>query len=66
MFFFEGGPAATKDKSAGQQSAPSTAYVNAFLSSADGLALLKAFTGIKDAKLRRSIVDLAKEIAANN
>src|SRR3954470_9132617 len=54
-FFFEGGPA-TNGKSTGQQSAPSTAYVNAFLGSADGFAIVKAFTTVKDAKLRRSIV----------
>jgi transcriptional regulator with XRE-family HTH domain len=60
-FFFDGGPA-SNGKSTGQQSAPSPAYVTAFLGSADGLALVKAFTAVKDAKLRRSIVDLAKEI----
>jgi transcriptional regulator with XRE-family HTH domain len=64
-FFFDGGPA-SNGKPTGQQSAPSPAFVTAFLGSADGLALVKAFTAVKDAKLRRSIVDLAKEIAANN
>jgi transcriptional regulator with XRE-family HTH domain len=66
MFFFEGGPSATNGKSTGHQSAPSPAYVTEFLASRDGLALVKAFTALKDAKLRRSIVDLAKEVAANN
>ena|SRR6478672_10438479 len=58
-FFFEGIPAATS----GQQSSPSPEYVSAFLGTADGLALVKAFTAIEDAKLRRSIVLLVKAIA---
>ena len=33
---------------------------------ADGLALIKAFTRIKDAKLRRRIVDLVEQITAEN
>ena len=41
------------------------AYVSAFLATADGLALAKAFTGLRDAKLRRSVVDLVKEIAGD-
>lgn len=63
-FFFEGGPA-TNDKPTGQQSAPSPSYVSAFLATADGIALVKAFIALKDAKLRRSIVLLAKEIAGD-
>jgi hypothetical protein len=43
--------------------APSPIYVSDFLSTADGLALTKAFMHIKDAKLRRSIVEVVKEIA---
>ena len=34
-----------------------------FLATSDGLALTKAFMQIKDAKLRRSIVNLVDEIA---
>ena len=62
-FFFEGGP--KLDNIAGDVSAPSPAYVSAFLATADGLALVKGFTAIKDAKLRRSIVNLVMELAAN-
>ena len=61
-FFFEGGPA-TKGEPTGQHSAPSPAYVSAFLATADGLALVKAFMALKDAKLRRSVVLLVSEIA---
>ena len=59
-FFFEDAP--------GQQKvdgkAPSPSYVSEFLSTTDGLALTKAFMQIKNAKLRRSIVNLVEEIAA--
>src|SRR5665811_708730 len=48
-FFFEGGPA-SNGKPTGQQSAPSPSYVSAFLATADGLALVKAFMALKDAK----------------
>ena len=34
------------------------------LATSDGLALTKAFMGIKDPKLRRRIVDLVEQIAA--
>jgi hypothetical protein len=43
--------------------APSPAYVNEFLSTADGIALIKAFMRLPNAKLRRSIVAVVEEIA---
>jgi transcriptional regulator with XRE-family HTH domain len=61
-FFFEGGPSA---HSAGLSEAPSTAYVSEFLATSDGLALSKAFMTIKSAKLRRRIVDLVEQMAAD-
>ena len=45
--------------------APSPAYVSDFLATSDGLALTKAFMRIKDAKLRRRIVDLVEQIAGD-
>ena len=39
------------------------AYVSDFIASPDGVALIKAFMRLKDAKLRRHIVNLVKEIA---
>jgi transcriptional regulator with XRE-family HTH domain len=62
-FFFEGapGPSASPD---GVADAPSPAYVSDFLATSEGLALTKAFSRIKDVKLRRRIVDLVEEIAA--
>ena len=46
--------------------APSPAYVSDFLATSDGLALTKAFMRIRDAKLRRRIVDLVEQIAVNS
>jgi transcriptional regulator with XRE-family HTH domain len=63
-FFFEGAPAASGIPQAakGAADAPSPAYVADFLATLDGLALVKAFMCIKDAKLRRAIVLLVEEI----
>lgn len=58
-FFFEGTPGQPKLDG----KAPSPAYVSDFLSTSDGLALTKAFMQIKNAKLRRSIVNAVEEIA---
>jgi transcriptional regulator with XRE-family HTH domain len=62
-FFFEGAPAQPGDRAVGMEESPSPAYVADFLATSDGLALTKAFTRIKDAKLRRRIVDLVSQIA---
>ena len=61
-FFFEGAPVLHTNAD-GMKEAPSPAYVSDFLATSDGLALTKAFMGIKDAKLRRRIVDLVEQIA---
>src|SRR5882762_2895615 len=61
-FFFEGAPAIPGQKSVTKEM-PSPAYVTDFISSADGLALMKAFTRIKDRVLRRRIVELVNQIA---
>jgi transcriptional regulator with XRE-family HTH domain len=61
-FFFEGAPN-VPGTTGGMSEAPSPAYVADFLSTSDGLALTKAFMKIKDAKLRRRIVDLVQQIA---
>jgi transcriptional regulator with XRE-family HTH domain len=58
-FFFEGVPGQPKLDG----KAPSPAYVNEFISTSDGLALTKAFLEIKNAKLRRSIVNFVEEVA---
>src|ERR1700730_6758552 len=60
-FFFEDprGPS----KGTGLQQVHSPDYVSDFLTTTDGLALTKAFMRIKDATLRRTIVNVVREIA---
>ena len=62
-FFFEGAPAVAGLLPGGMAEAPSPAYISDFLATSDGLSLTKAFMRIKDAKLRRRIVDLVEQIA---
>ena len=65
-FCFEGAPhvqSGTRHDHVGE--VPSPAYVSDFLATSDGLALTKAFTRISDSKLRRRIVDLVEQIAAD-
>jgi len=64
-FFFEGVPTPS-GKPEGFSEAPSPAYVTDFLATNDGLALVRAFTRIGNAKLRRRIVDLVEEMAGEN
>src|SRR5258708_7563787 len=64
-FFFEGAPL-MPGRAGVTNDAPSPAYVSDFLATSDGLALTKAFMRIKDAKLRRRIVDLVEGIAGEN
>ena len=61
-FFFEGAPAPPGGPG-GFAEASSPEYVQATLSTPDGLALVKSFSRIKNAKLRRRIVDLVEEMA---
>jgi transcriptional regulator with XRE-family HTH domain len=65
-FFFDGAPNVSGQTTDGFAEAPSPAYVADFLATSDGLALTKAFMGIKDAKLRRRIVDLVQQIAGDD
>jgi transcriptional regulator with XRE-family HTH domain len=63
-FFFEGAPNNSNFES-GFSEAPSPSYVSDFLATSDGLALTRAFMRIKTPKLRRRIVDLVEQIAAD-
>ena len=67
-FFFEGAPSlhTNSDGGVGIKDAPSPAYVSDFLATSEGLALTKAFTRIKEPKLRRRIVDLVEQIAGED
>src|SRR5262245_47767780 len=64
-FLFEGAPSLHPQPD-GVREAPSPAYVSDFLATSEGLALTKAFTRIKEPKLRRRIVDLVEEIAGED
>ncbi len=61
-FFFEGAPSLSPPPK-GTRVAPSTAYVAEFFAQSDGLTLSKSFMQIKNAKLRRRIVDLVEHIS---
>jgi transcriptional regulator with XRE-family HTH domain len=60
-FFFEGAPGGHKMEA----DAPSPVYVNEFVSSVDGLRLIKAFTRIARPAVRHRIVNLVQEIAGD-
>jgi transcriptional regulator with XRE-family HTH domain len=59
-FFFEGAPDLL-GLPKGTASSPD--YVSQFLATRDGLALIKAFTQVKNVQLRRCVVSLVKAIA---
>ena len=61
QFFFDELPRA---KGTGHHdAAPSPAYLNEFVASNDGIALMKAFMSIESAPLRRSIVHVVEQIS---
>jgi len=57
-FFYEGVPS-------GPDSGTSSRSMTDFLGTSDGLELVRAFMAVKDAKVRRRIVDLTKAAAAH-
>jgi len=59
QFFFEELP---KGRAA-HDASPSTAYINEFVASTDGMALIKAFMAIENTALRRSIVHVVERIS---
>ncbi len=60
QFFFEELP---KGRTTTHDAAPSTAYINEFVASTEGLALIKAFMAIESNTLRRSIVHVVEQIS---
>lgn len=66
-FFFDGAPhgGTGLEPASGFAEAPGTAYVADFLSSTEGVQLNKAFVRIKDARIRRKIVELVNTIAGD-
>ncbi len=67
-FFFEDAPGASSEtrNADGMAEAPTTSYVVDFLSSSEGIQLNKAFVRIKDAKLRRRLIDLVRAMAGED
>jgi transcriptional regulator with XRE-family HTH domain len=63
-FFFEGVPRAIGLPDPVGSDAECPDYVSDFIATSDGVALVKAFTRISDAKLRRTIVALVQQIAS--
>ena len=61
-FFFEGAPGGHIE--GGDTLSPS--YIDDFVSSEDGLRLIKAFMRIENADLRRRIVNLVREIVGGD
>lgn len=60
-FFFEGAPNLEETEGFGEGASPP--YVAEFLSTAEGLSLTRAFTKIRDARVRRRIVELVEALA---
>ncbi len=66
-FFFEDAPATPgTELPTGMAEANSTSHVVDFLSSSEGIQLNKAFIRIKDAKLRRRVIDLVRSMAGDD
>jgi transcriptional regulator with XRE-family HTH domain len=63
-FFFEGAPSAHGLPELSEAGAEQPDYVSDFLATPDGVALVKAFTRIRDAKVRRAIVGLVEQIVS--
>ncbi|KAA5602486.1 helix-turn-helix domain-containing protein [Blastochloris sulfoviridis] len=61
-FFFEGAPD-LDGTDISFNDAASPPYVSEFLSTAEGLSLTRAFTRIRDARVRRRIVELVETLA---
>ena len=61
-FFYEGAPHGSTAGGGFAEASPST-YVSDFLSTAEGVQLMKAFLTIKDAKVRRKLVELIATLA---
>ena len=62
-FFYEGAPHGSAAAS-GFAESPSSTYMPDFLSSNEGVQLVKAFLAIKDPKIRRKVVELIAVLAS--
>lgn len=64
-FFFDGAPGETEQRP-GFAEPSSSAYVIDFLNSAEGIQLNKAFSRIRNPRIRRRIVDLVASLSEDN
>ena len=64
-FFFEDAPGSVSGSAGGLAEPNQTSHVVDFLSSSEGIQLNKAFVRVKDAKLRRRIIDLVRALGGD-
>ncbi|TVR10256.1 MAG: XRE family transcriptional regulator [Salinarimonadaceae bacterium] len=62
-FFYEGAPSAAGATQEGFAEDPNPPYMTDFLSTADGLQLMRAFVRVRDARVRKRVVDLVEALA---
>lgn len=62
-FFYEGAPPAAGMTTEGFAEDPNPPYMTDFLSTADGLQLMRAFVRVRDARVRKRVVDLVEALA---
>ena len=62
-FFYEGAPTPEGQSTDGFAEDPSPAYMTDFLSTSDGLQLMRAFVRVRDSRVRKRIVDLVEALA---
>jgi transcriptional regulator with XRE-family HTH domain len=65
-FFFEGAPRAPGLPELSEAGAEVPAYVSDFLATSEGVALVRAFTRIRNAKVRRAIVALVQQVVSGS
>jgi len=62
-YFFEDAPESGNPPTSGFAEAAAPDYVSGFLATSEGLQLIKAFSRITDARVRRRVVDLVAALA---
>ena len=62
-FFYEGAPVPEGEAPTGFAEDPNPPYMTDFLSTADGLQLMRAFVRVRDSRVRKRIVDLVEALA---
>lgn len=64
-FFFDGAPSGD-GPTGGFSDAAATTYISDFLATSEGVQLTKAFTRIKDSRIRRRIIDLVEALSSES